>query len=86
MCVLCGGDGQDSRQHYLTRGRKVPVTSFEHGKALVRRLCEEGIDRQGAAASAAFYTTDAKNHGRTVGQEAMWKVFEALFATFPDFH
>jgi len=62
------------------------VTSFEHGTALVRRLCEEGIDRQGAAASAASYTTDAKNHGRTVGQEGMWKVFEAMFATCPDFH
>ncbi len=55
-------------------------------KALVQRLYEEGINRQDAAAAAAFYTTDAKNHGRTVGREGMQKVFEALFAAFPDFH
>ena len=62
------------------------MTSVEHGKALVRRLYEEGINRQDAAAAAAFYTTDAKNHGRTIGREGMRKVFEALFAAFPDFH
>jgi predicted ester cyclase len=62
------------------------VTSVEHGKGLVRRLYEEAINRQAAAAAAAFYTTDAKNHGRTVGRDGMRKVFEALFATFPDFH
>ena len=60
--------------------------SAEANKALVRRLYEEGINRQDAAAAAAFYTTDAKNHGRSVGREGMRKVFEALFATFPDFH
>ena len=59
--------------------------SAEANTALVRRLYEEGINRQDAAAAAAFYTTDAKNHGRTVGREGMRKVFEALFATFPDF-
>ena len=62
------------------------MTSVEHGKALVRRLYEEGINRQDAGAAAAFYTTDAKNHGRTVGREGMRQVFEALFAAFPDFH
>ena len=59
--------------------------SAEANTALVRRLYEEGINRQDAAAAAAFYTTDAKNHGRTVGREGMRKVFEALFAAFPDF-
>ena len=54
--------------------------------ALVQRMYEEGINRQDTAAAAAFYTTDAKNHGRTVGREGMRKVFEALFTTFPDFH
>jgi hypothetical protein len=49
------------------------VTSVEHGKALVRRLCEEGINRRDAAAAAAFYTADAKNHGRTVGRKGMRK-------------
>jgi predicted ester cyclase len=62
------------------------MTSIEHGKALVRRLYEEGINRQDAAAAAVFYATVAKNHGRTVGREGMLKVFEALFTAFPDFH
>jgi predicted ester cyclase len=53
--------------------------------ALVKRLYEEGINRQDAAAAAAFYVTDAKNHTRTVGRAGMQKVFEALFSVFPDF-
>lgn len=60
--------------------------SSESNLTLVRRLYGEAINRQDAAAAAAFYTTDAKNHGRTVGREGMRKVFEALFAAFPDFH
>ena len=64
------------------------MTAFpaEANKALVRRLYDEGINRRDAAAAAAFYTVEAKNHGRTVGREGMRKVFEALFAAFPDFH
>ena len=58
----------------------------DHNKALVRRLYDEGVNRQDAAAAAAFYSADAKNHGRTVGREGMRQVFEALFSTFPDFH
>lgn len=54
--------------------------------ALVRRLYEEGLNRRDAAAAAAFYAVDAKNHGRTVGREGMRKVFESLFAVLPDFH
>ena len=54
--------------------------------ALVRRLYEEGINRHDAAAAAAFYAEDAQNHGRTVGRAGMQRVFEMLFATFPDFH
>ena len=53
---------------------------------LVRRLYEEGINRQNAAAAAAFYAADAKNHARTVGRAGMQRVFEALFSVFPDFH
>jgi predicted ester cyclase len=60
--------------------------SAEGNKALIRRLYDEGINRQNAAAAAAFYAMDAKNHGRTVGRDGMRKVFEALFAVFPDFH
>lgn len=55
-------------------------------KALIHRLYDEAINRQDAAAAAAFYTLDAVNHRRTVGRAGMQKVFEALFSTFPDFH
>src|SRR3954465_861644 len=55
-------------------------------KQLIERLYAEGMNRQDAAASAAFYAVDAKTHGRTVGRDGMQKVFEALFSTFPDFH
>ena len=58
----------------------------DHNKALVARLYVEGMNRQDAVASAAFYALDAKNHGRTVGRDGMQKVFEALFSTFPDFY
>ena len=54
-------------------------------KALIHRLYE-AMNRQDAAAAAAFYTVDAKNHGRTVGRAGMHRVFEALFTAFPDFH
>ena len=59
--------------------------SVDNNKALVHRLYDEAINRQDAIAAAAFYTTDAKNHGRTVGRAGMQKVFEALFSAFPDF-
>ena len=58
----------------------------DHNRRLVERLYAEGINRHDAAAAAAFYSEDAKNHTRAVGREGMRKVFEALFAAFPDFH
>lgn len=60
--------------------------SADENIKLVRRLYDEGINRQDAAAAAAFYTEDAKNHLRTVGRAGMRKVFEGLFSAFPDFH
>ncbi len=57
----------------------------DKNKRVIERLYEEGINRRDAVASAAFYSPDAKNHGRTVGRAGMQKVFEALFSTFPDF-
>jgi predicted ester cyclase len=60
--------------------------SADENMALVRRLYEEGINRHDAAAAAAFYADDARNHGRTVGRAGMQKVFEGLFSVFPDFH
>ena len=58
----------------------------EENKLLVERLYAEGFNRRDAAAAAAFYAEDAKNHGRTVGRAGMQAVFEALFSTFPDFN
>jgi predicted ester cyclase len=58
----------------------------DENKRLIERLYAEGINRRDAVASAAFYSPDAKNHGRTVGRAGMQKVFEALFSTFPDFN
>jgi predicted ester cyclase len=49
-------------------------------RRLIERLYAEGINRQDAAAAAAFYAAGAKNHGRAVGRAGMQKVFEALFA------
>lgn len=58
----------------------------DRNKALIARLYAEGINRRDAVAAAAFYSEDARNHGRTVGRDGMQNVFEALFSTFPDFH
>lgn len=55
-------------------------------RRLIERLYAEGINRHDAAAAAALYASDAKNHGRTVGREGMRRVFETLFSAFPDFH
>lgn len=60
--------------------------SLEDNKRLIRRLMDEGHNRQDAAAAAAFYTEDASNHLRTVGRAGMKAVFETLYAVFPDFH
>lgn len=60
--------------------------SLDEMKILIKRLYEEGINRRDAAAAAAFYAVDAKNHGREVGRAGMQAVFEALFSTFPDFN
>ena len=59
---------------------------LEENKALIRRLYDEGYNRQDAAAAAALYAQDAVNHGRIVGRAAMHEVFETLFETFPDFN
>lgn len=58
---------------------------LEKNKLLIHRLYDQAINKHDAVAAAAFYASDAKNHGRTVGRDGMQKVFEALFSTFPDF-
>ena len=60
--------------------------SLAENKLLVRRLYDQGINQRDANAAAAFYATDAQNHGHSIGREGMRKVFEALFSAFPDFH
>lgn len=60
--------------------------SLEQNKNLIRRLYDEGLNCHDAAAAAAFYALNAKNHGREVRRDGMRKVFDALFAVFPDFN
>lgn len=60
--------------------------SLAENKKIIERLYDEGINLHDAAAAAACYAIDARNHGRVVGRAGMQKVFEALFSTFPDFH
>ena len=55
-------------------------------KRIVERLYSEGINHHDAAAAAAFYSSDAKNHVRTAGRSGMQRVFEVLVSTFYDFH
>lgn len=55
-------------------------------KALIRRLFDEGHNRQDAVTAAGFYALDAMNHLRPVGRAGMQRVFESLYAVFPDFH
>ena len=59
---------------------------IEENKRLIRRLLDEGHNRQDADAAAAFYAENASNHRRTVGRAGMKAVFETLYAVFPDFH
>ncbi len=56
--------------------------SLEENKKLIQRLYDEGINRHDAAAAAAFYAPDAKNHGRQVGRAGMQTVFEAHVSRF----
>ena len=59
--------------------------STADNKRLIRRLYDEGFNRQDAARAARFYAEDAMNHMRTVGRAGMQRVFEGLFSIFPDF-
>jgi predicted ester cyclase len=57
----------------------------EDRRALIDRLYKDAINRQDAAAAAAFYVVDATNHREKIGREGMRRVFEGLFTAFPDF-
>lgn len=58
--------------------------SIEQNKALIRRLYDEGTNRQDAEAAARLYAEDAVNHGQRIGRRGMKRVFQGLFAAFPD--
>ena len=62
------------------------MVPIEDNKRLIRRLMDEGHNRQDAAAAAALYAEDASNHLRVVGRAGMKAVFETLYRVFPDFH
>src|SRR5215470_18430696 len=75
-----------NRRHPLRIPYSSPGMAPTENKSLIRRLYAEGLNRQDAVVAAAFYSENAMNHGHAVGRAGMQKVFEALFATFPDFH
>jgi predicted ester cyclase len=55
------------------------------GFAIIVRLYE-GVNRHDPVAAAACYAEEALNHGVPVGRAGMQRVFESLFAAFPDVH
>jgi hypothetical protein len=57
----------------------------ETNKATIRRLVE-AHNRQDAVAAASCFAPAATNHGRIAGPSGMTRVYESLYATFPDYH
>jgi predicted ester cyclase len=62
--------------------RNEPV---ETNKAAVRRLVA-AHNRQDPAAAARCFAPAATNHGRVAGPDGMARLYESLYAAFPDFH
>ena len=56
----------------------------DENKTIIRRLYDEAVNRHDARAVASFYAEDADNHGVLVGRDGIERLFEALFAVFPD--
>jgi predicted ester cyclase len=61
------------------------AVTTEENKALVRQVIE-AHNRQDWQATVACFSPDASNHGRRVGREGIARVFQSLYAAFPDFH
>jgi predicted ester cyclase len=59
-------------------------TIIERNKATIRRLVE-AHNRQDAAAAASCFASAATNHGRVAGPSGMTRVYESLYAAFPDY-
>jgi predicted ester cyclase len=58
---------------------------IEQNKALIRRLAA-AHNRQDATAAASCFAADATNHGHRAGREGMERVYQSLYAAFPDYH
>jgi predicted ester cyclase len=61
------------------------ISQVGANKATIRRLVE-AHNCQDAAAAAACFATAATNHGRVAGPGGMERVYENLYAAFPDYH
>jgi predicted ester cyclase len=57
----------------------------ETNKATIRRLVD-AHNRQDASGAAACFASTGTNHGRMAGPSGMERVYENLYAVFPDYH
>jgi predicted ester cyclase len=57
----------------------------EENIALIRRVVE-AHNRHDWQAAAASFSPDATNHGRPAGRAGMERIYQDIYATFPDFH
>jgi predicted ester cyclase len=61
------------------------MSQVETNKATIRRLVD-AHNRQDAAAAAACFASAGTNHGRVAGPSGMERVYQNLYAAFPDYH
>jgi predicted ester cyclase len=57
----------------------------EENIALIRGVVDAHNRHDWQAAASAF-ATDATNHGRPAGRAGMERIYQEVYATFPDFH
>ena len=62
-----------------------PMDQIAINKATVQRLVE-ALNSQDVEAAAACYANTGRNHGRVAGPAGMKRVYENLYAAFPDYH
>ena len=61
------------------------MSPLETNKATIRRLVD-AHNRQDAVAAAACFAPAGTNHGQVAGPAGMQRVYESLYAAFPDYH
>lgn len=61
------------------------MSPLETNKATIRRLVD-AHNRQDAAAAAACFASAGTNHGQVAGVYGMQRVYQSLYAAFPDYH